>query len=225
MNFLTLDKLVEFSLLELYNTKIMRYLYFLSVVFLFTQCKTQEMAVPVSKSSEIPYHQIPAYPTTFDAGNVAARMVDGLGYRYYWATKDLRPVDIAYRPSEDAQDVAGTLKHLYGLSLVVLNATKQQANIRPSKFPEHTYQQRRQATLENLKAASDNLKGSSKKDLEQFTVVFQRDTKASEFPFWNLINGPIADAIYHVGQIVSFRRTTGNPVQTGVNVFMGKTKE
>ena len=203
----------------------MRYLYFLPIIFLFTQCKAQEMAVPVSKSTEIPYHEIPAYPATFDAGNVAARMIDGLGYRYYWGTKDLRPIDIAYRPSADAQDVDGTLKHLYGLSLVILNATKQEANIRPSKSPAHTFEQRRTATLQNLKVASDNLKASSKKDLEKFNIIFQRDTKSSEFPFWNLINGPIADAIYHVGQIVSFRRTTGNPVQTGVNVFMGKTKE
>ena len=183
------------------------------------------MAVPVSKSTEIPYHQIPANPPTYDAGNVAARMVDGLGYRYYWVTKDLRPIDIAYRPSEDAQDVEGTLKHLYGLSLVILNATRQQANIRPATLPTHTYEQRRKATLENLKAASDNLKASSKKDLENYNVIFQRDTNTSEFPFWNLINGPIADAIYHVGQIVSFRRTTGNPMQSGVNVFRGKTKE
>lgn len=222
---LAIEKIYKFSLLDTRNFNKMRYLYFLSVVFLFTQCKAQEMAVPASKLAAIPYHQIPDYPSTFEAGNVAARMVDGLGYRYYWATKDLRPTDIAYKPSADAQDVDGTLKHLYGLSLVILNATKQEANIRPSKFPEHTFEQRRKATLQNLKAASDNLKGRSKKDLEKFTVVFQRDTKSSEFPFWNLINGPIADAIYHVGQIVSFRRTTGNPMQTGVNVFMGKTKE
>jgi len=203
----------------------MRYLYFLSIIFLFTQCKAQEMAVPASKLTEIPYHQIPAYPTTFDAGNVAARMIDGLGYRYYWGTKDLRPVDIAYRPSADAQDVDGTLKHLYGLSLTILNATEQKANIRPSKAPEYTFEQRRTATLQNFKAASDELKASSEKDLEKFNIIFQRGEKASEFPFWNLINGPIADAIYHVGQLVSFRRTTGNPVQAGVNVFMGKTKE
>jgi len=36
-----------------------------------------------------------------------------------------------------------------------------------------------------------------------------------------LLNGPIADALTHVGQVISFRRTSGNPIPKGVNVFMG----
>ena len=52
-------------------------------------------------------------------------------------------------------------------------------------------------------------------------VIFDRQGKESRFPIWNLINGPIEDLVYHTGQIVSFRRTTGNPIPKGVNVFMG----
>ena len=209
----------------------MRYFYLLSFLLLFTQCTAQEKAIMTKTTptattpAPIPYHQIPDYPATYDPGNVAARMIDGLGYRYYWATKDLRSEDLAYQPSADAQDVTKTLHHLYGLSLTIMNGAKNAPNVRPMDFPDHTFEQRRKATLENLKIASDLLKGASAKDLETKKVIFQRATKTSEFPFWNLINGPIADAIYHVGQIVSFRRTTGNPVQSGVNVFMGKTKE
>ena len=32
-----------------------------------------------------------------------------------------------------------------------------------------------------------------------------------EYPFWSLLNGPIADMIWHVGQVVTFRRSLGNP--------------
>jgi len=39
-----------------------------------------------------------------------------------------------------------------------------------------------------------------------------------------MMNGPLADAIYHVGQIVVFRRANGNPQNPRVNVFMGKTE-
>ena len=56
-------------------------------------------------------------------------------------------------------------------------------------------------------------------------VLFQRGDKTSSFPFWHVINGPISDALYHVGQLVSFRRTTGNPLNSNVNVFMGKNKK
>ena len=111
------------------------------------------------------------------------------------------------------------------MSETVLNTVKSIPNIRPANFPEHTFEERRAATLRNLKMASDLIKGSKPKDLENKKVIFQRGENTSEFPFWNLLNGPLADAIYHTGQLVSFRRTTGNPVQTGVNVFRGKTKE
>ena len=41
-------------------------------------------------------------------------------------------------------------------------------------------------------------------------------------PFWNLINGPFSDIIYHTGQVVAFRRISGNPINPGVNVFVGQ---
>ena len=45
------------------------------------------------------------------------------------------------------------------------------------------------------------------------------------FPFWNHLNGPIADALWHSGQIVSNRRASGNPLNSKVNVFIGKTSQ
>ena len=39
-------------------------------------------------------------------------------------------------------------------------------------------------------------------------------------PFWHIINGPIADALTHVGQINSFRRLVGNPTPKA-QVFLG----
>jgi hypothetical protein len=52
-------------------------------------------------------------------------------------------------------------------------------------------------------------------------VKFNSDGNRSSYPIWNLINGPLSDVLYHTGQIVSFRRTSGNPIAKGVNVFMG----
>ena len=217
----------------------MRIIYFLFILFAFTSCKAQQAIVEASTSvmekatnqvkkdsiSVAPFHQIPDYPASYEPQNVAARMVDGLGYRYHWVTKGLRPVDLAYQPGETNKTVAETLEHLYGLSLTIKNAVSILPNIRPIEWPEHTFEERRLATLNNLKEASDLLRAANPEDLEKFKVIFQRGDKVSEFPFWNLINGPIADAIYHCGQVVAFRRASGNPQQTGVNVFSGKTKE
>ena len=41
-------------------------------------------------------------------------------------------------------------------------------------------------------------------------------------PIWNLINGPVADGLHHVGQIGTYRRASGNPMEAGVNVMIGK---
>ncbi len=184
----------------------------------------QDQNASASKSaSALPYHEIPAYPEDYSSGNVAARIVDGLGYRYYWATEGLTEKDLEYKPSEDGRTTEQTLDHLYGLSITIANAARQEPNIRPADRPTLSFEEKRRKTLENIQTASNILKGSLEKD--DYNIVFKRGENASEFPFWNLLNGPIADAIYHVGQIVSFRRSAGNPMHSGVNVFIGKTRE
>lgn len=196
-------------------------------LFIFSNCAiAQDKKMATEKSSiDIPYHQIPDYPETYTPGNIVGRTLDGLGYRYHWATKGLTETDLAHKPSEDGRSAGETLDHLYGLSLMILNAAKNEANIRPADSPDLDFDQKRRLTLENIKAASDILKASTEKDIENYKITFQRGDQSSSFPFWNLLNGPIADAIYHVGQIVVFRRSSGNPLDPGVNVFMGKTRE
>mgnify|MGYP006092578213 FL=1 len=42
-----------------------------------------------------------------------------------------------------------------------------------------------------------------------------------KLPFWYWINGPLSDALTHVGQINSWRIIAGNPQLKGVNLFIG----
>ncbi|MDA9774537.1 hypothetical protein N9B82_06230, partial [Saprospiraceae bacterium] len=178
-----------------------------------------------SMSINIPYHQIPDTYQDYSSGNVIARMIDGLGYRYYWASENLSVEALAYQPSDDAADMMETMKHLFGLSETILNTAKGQDNVRPYDIPEMSYEVVRSKTLHNLMEASKLFRGKSMVELEEMKIVFARGDKKSVFPVWQLINGPIADAIYHTGQVVSFRRTAGNPINAGVNVFTGKTRE
>lgn len=174
---------------------------------------------------EIPYHQIPEYPEKVTAGTSIGRTIDGLGYRYYWATKDLTEKDLNFEPGNEGQSAKNVLTHLYGLSEVIVNAPKGLPNIRPAKKVDWTWEERRKRTLQNFKAASDLFKASSDEEVAKMVMTFQRGENSNDVPVWNLLNGPLADAIYHTGQIVSFRRSTGNPMNPFVNVFMGKTKE
>jgi hypothetical protein len=45
--------------------------------------------------------------------------------------------------------------------------------------------------------------------------------KIRGLPFWHILNGPLADALTHVGQINTLRRLNGNPTPKA-SVFMGK---
>mgnify|MGYP000291881229 CR=1 FL=1 len=187
--------------------------------------KPNSMDNKTELSDNPPYHEMPTASEKYTSATVAARMIDGLGYRYYWATKDLRAEDLAYKISEDSRSAEETLHHLYSLSMIILNAPKKEANVRPLDIPEMDFEEKRRLTLENFKQASDLLKASKKRDMKNFKIIFQRGDKQSEYPFWNMINGPIADAIYHTGQIVSYRRASGNPINPKVNVFIGKNRE
>ena len=76
--------------------------------------------------TDLPYYQIPDYPENYTAETVAARMVDGLGFRYYWATEGLRETDLNYRPGDEARTSKETLQHIYELTKIIVNTTGQQ---------------------------------------------------------------------------------------------------
>jgi len=172
----------------------------------------------------LPYYEIPDYPEAYTPETVAARMIDGLGFRYYWATEGLRPEDLAFKPSAEARTTEETIDHIYGLSQVIVNSTKQEPNVHDPEAaePTLTFEEKRKATLENIKTASDLLKSGVK--LEDCKIVFKNAGKTSEFPFWNNLNGPIGDALWHCGQVVSFRRSSGNPYNSKASVFTGKVR-
>ncbi len=170
----------------------------------------------------LPYAEIPEVPEAYSGGGVAARMVDGLGFRYYWATEGLRPEDLEFRPSPEGRSTGETVDHILGLSRVILNAALQQANT-PQEPGELSFEEKRALTLNMLKQAADIYRNAE--DLSAHTVVFENDANRSEFPFWNLVNGPIADALWHTGQVVTHRRTSGNPFPSGVSVFNGKKRD
>lgn len=166
---------------------------------------------------KLPYYEVPEYAEEFTAGTMAARMVDALGFRYYWASKDLNEKDLAYRLNEKGRTTAETINHIYELSIIIVNSTLQKPNSRGDKV-EMTYKEKRTATLNNLKKASDILHVSN--DISQFKIIFGEQ----KIPFWNQINGPIADAIWHCGQIAVYRRVTKNPINPKVNHFTGKIR-
>jgi hypothetical protein len=155
------------------------------------------------------YAEIPTAPLDYTPGAMISRMVDGLGFRYYWATEGLTEADLRYKPSADARTILNSAK------LEPTDFTKEQPKMNPLEM--------RFATLENFRLASALFLTSD--DISKHSIVFIRKNGRSEFPFWNQINGPIEDAVWHAGQVVVLRRASGNPIYPKVNVFLGKLND
>ncbi|WP_298550747.1 hypothetical protein [uncultured Algibacter sp.] len=169
--------------------------------------------VMAQNEEKLPYYQIPDYPEVYTAGNVAARMVDGLGFRYFWATEGLRSEDLSYKPSESGRTSSETIDHLYGLSNFILRSIASDES--SAKDSEMTFDEKRKQTLLNFKKASDILRETDN--------LSELDN--NKYPFWNVINGPISDALWHCGQVVMLRRTSGNPFNSKVSVFRGQLRD
>lgn len=188
----------------------MKRLFLLPILFLV-------MTYSQAQNSDLPYAKIPEAAENYTAGTVVSRMLDGLGFRYYWATEGLRSEDLSYKPNETARTTEETLDHVLGLTQVIVNSALRVPN--GASQPEMTFEEKRAKTLKNIEKSSQIFRETD--DLSKFTIVFKRGEQTSEFPFWNQLNGPIADALWHVGQVVSFRRSSGNPFPKGVSVFTG----
>ena len=172
-------------------------------------------------AQDYPFSSIPPTPKNFNASNSICRMIQGLGFRYHWATDGLRAEDLEYRPSDEAQSTLGTIQHIYSLSITILNAAKNKVFEGPRPIPPDRLDELRTATLDYLQESAELFLNFNEDELYELNIIFERGGKQSKFPIWNLINGPISDALYHTGQVVSFRRTSGNPISKGVNVFLG----
>ena len=168
----------------------------------------------MAQRDSLPYAAFPPAPDHYSAGTAVSRLIDGLGFRYYWATEGLRPIDLSFRPGPEARTSQETLEHIYSLSNMII-AVFGGNQIPPGQCK--TFGELRKATLENFKKASTIIAGYSDIDMDNLKVSFG----GKNLPFWNMINGPISDCLWHLGQVVSFRRSSGNPFSGKVEMFLG----
>ena len=155
------------------------------------------------------FHTIEAYPERQDANGVVMRLIDGLGYRFYWATEGLTGDDYGFTPGAGCQTISGLIGHVCGLiNWLHIHVIGEGAG---SRSPDPAGQ--RLQALDLLAAVRDRVAALDEAAL--FALRIDGD------PFWHMVNGPFSDALTHVGQIASFRRLHGNPVPRH-DVFLGQ---
>ncbi|WP_157492502.1 hypothetical protein [Echinicola pacifica] len=160
---------------------------------------------------KIPFSDISEVPQEYTASAVSARMVETLGFRFRYATEDLRSEDFPFAIEGDGRSIGETIQHIHGLSSLMYQTI---TGNEPATVEAGEIQQLRDQTLFMLDDTYQKMLSLSDEELSAIMV-------RGKFPFWNFINGPLADALWHSGQIATLRRANGNPMPTGVNVFTG----
>jgi hypothetical protein len=147
---------------------------------------------------KLPFYQVAGYPAQVTGTSVLTRLLDSLGFRFHWATQGLAEGDYAFSPGQACQSIGQLIGHIWGLTNWVSIAVLGQEEKRPAG-PE----QQRAHTLQILHRLREHFSELDDRTLAAITV--------DDHPFWHLINGPLADALTHVGQINVLRRLAGNP--------------
>jgi len=155
-----------------------------------------------------PFHQLPAPPTDCTAANVLARLVDAVGYRFHLATKGLSENEADFRPVEGSMNMLELLDHMYKVLFFAYQTFQPDAL---SRKDLHTLQEYQTAILELAQQFSEKLKAMTDEELVASQIYLKRTD--THYSFWYLINGPIGDVMTHIGQINSWRRMAGNPVE------------
>jgi hypothetical protein len=153
------------------------------------------------------FHEIPDCPENVSGTSVLVRLLDGLGFRFRWSTEGLSDEDYQFRPAPDCMSIEELVRHIWGLVNWVCQSTLTE---RFRKQDDISLV--RKSVLEMTHVLRESLISMSDGELAVIQIY--------ERPFWHIVNGPVADALTHVGQINSFRRLVGNPTPKA-NVFVG----
>ena len=167
----------------------------------------------MDKNQELPFEDISKTPNDLTATNTLLRMVEGLAFRYRWATENLSEENIKFKPHPTSMSVEEVNAHIFDL---VDSTNRVFGGEKQNKDSLNSFNKLRIKSLNILADLSERLKEMSDEDLSEIEKNTSR-----KLPFWYWINGPLADALTHVGQITSWRRIAGNPQLKGINVFIG----
>lgn len=171
----------------------------------------------MSTDGELPYSELPPAPAELRGATALVRLVDGLGFRYRWATEGLGDEHLAFRSAPGAMTLGEVLEHMLGLVEWVERTLADDPG-RPREPRPGELEGLRRRTLETLLALRALLLETSDERLA--TVAITGSRARGPEPFWSVINGPLADFLTHVGQVTTWRRQAGAPAPAA-DVFRG----
>ena len=171
------------------------------------------------------FKEINEYPDAFSGANALQRLTEGLGFRYYWGTEDLSESDLSYAAGNDNRNMYETLDHIRYMAVFIANTLEG----KQTSFPEPTsglpFPELRKETLDKLILIRNLFASTTDEDLAAQKIKILANGNSLETAIWHLINGPVLDLGYHIGQIIMMRRSNGNPINPKVQPFFCKKME
>jgi hypothetical protein len=162
------------------------------------------------------YTTIPDPPASMSAGALLSRLCDGIGFRYRWATEGIAAADMGFSPGTGCMSLGELLEHILELlEWVAKNLGLDAGAADPSGSDPAAHRGR---TLDLAAALSARFRGMSDADLDAVRI---RSSRGESLPAWNMVNGPLADSLTHIGQVLSWRRLAGSPPPPA-DVFRGR---
>ena len=143
------------------------------------------------------FRDINSYPEQMSSSALMCRIVDGIGFRYYWATFDLTESTYNFKPGIDRWSIYDTLAHIWDTADWISRSLGLEKNFKPVESLEL-----RNSILEMYYAIRMCFHNMDDNTLKSITI--------NKAPFWNLINGSLEDMLSHVGAIDNMRRTDGD---------------
>jgi hypothetical protein len=163
------------------------------------------------------FRSLPPGPDTVSGSAVLARLVEGTGFRFRWATENLRDADLSFRPTPETMSIHELARHVLGLATWVGVSTGALPEAAPAPGPATPFPEVRQRVLEVLALVRARLADLRDDQIAAIRIGLRGETH----PWPHLVNGPLADALAHIGQINVLRRASGNPTPKA-NVFLGR---
>ena len=160
------------------------------------------------------YKQLPSPPEQLSAGTILKRLLDGSGFRYSIAVDTLDKTLHDFRPVDSSMSIYEVNQHIFHL----FRLTAKSLSLNPPIVHGDSFEIYRDNVFILITAISECLGEISDDDLARVNVHLKRLDK--DFSFWYLINGFLADALTHIGQIISWRRIAGSPVKR-ISPFTG----
>jgi hypothetical protein len=167
--------------------------------------------------STFDFRSLPPGPDAVTGSAVLVRLVEGIGFRFTWATEGLRDPDLAFRPTPETMSIHELAHHVLGLATWVAVAAGALPEGSKASGPQTPFPEVRQRVLEVLSLLRARLALMRDEEIGAIRI----GSRAGPVPWPHVVNGPLADALTHIGQINVLRRANGNPVARA-NVFLGR---